>query len=177
MSRTNPFKKKRRVARQTLLMYGEGLGEEMFLKHLRRLYAHNSGVKVKIKKGRGGTPRDVVVGATNEVGSYDKRIVVVDNDKGKQEIENARKEARARNIELLENSPCLEALLLSILNGGKSFVNKKSSWCKSEFQSRYIEKKKRRELCEYEKIFPKKLLDIQRINITGLDVLISSMGD
>jgi len=39
MSRTNPFKKKRRAAKTTMLVYGEGQAEEMFLKHLRSLYA------------------------------------------------------------------------------------------------------------------------------------------
>lgn len=175
MSRTNPFKKKRRRAKQTLLMYGEGLGEEVFLKHLRGLYAYNSGVKVNIRNGKGGTPKNVVIGAANEIGSFDRRIVVVDNDKGRQEMESARKEAKIRGIDLLEHLPCLEGMLLSIFNSGKSFTNKKSSWCKKEFQSRYIEKKKRRESCEYEKIFPKKLLDRQRVNIVELDTLISSM--
>lgn len=175
MLRTNPYKKKRRVAKRTLLMYGEGLGEEIFLKHLRGMYAYNSGTKVKIRNGKGGTPRDVIIGAANEIGGYNKRIVVIDNDKGKQEMENARKEAKTRNIELVEHSPCLEAMLLSILNDGKSFSDKTSSWCKKEFQCKYIEKKKRSELCEYKKTFPKKLLDKQRIKLVELNVLISSM--
>ena len=54
MSRSDPDKKKRRAASQTLLMYGEGLGEEVFLKYLRGLYARDSGVAVTIRNGKGG---------------------------------------------------------------------------------------------------------------------------
>jgi len=44
MSRTNPYKKKRHVAERTLLVFGEGLSEEILLKHLKSLYSYNSNV-------------------------------------------------------------------------------------------------------------------------------------
>lgn len=174
MSRTNPYKK-RRAAKQTLLMYGEGLGEEMFLKHLRRLYNRDSGVSVIIRKGKGGSPKNVVIGAANEIGGFDNRVAVVDNDKGDEEMTEARSEARNRGINLIEHSPCLEALLLSVLRGGQSFSNRTSAWCKKEFESNYIEKKKRKEISEYEKVLPKTLLDEMRNNVVELDTLISLM--
>ncbi len=175
MSRTNPYKKKRHAAKQTLLIYGEGLGEEMFLKYLRGLYNRNSGISVTIRNGKGGTPKDVVVCAVNEIGGFDNRIVVVDNDKGEQEITGARKEAKSRSIELIENLPCLEALLLSVLREGELFINKTSAWCKKEFESDYIEKKKRRDINEYKKTFPKALFEERRKSITELNKLISLM--
>ena len=61
-------------------MFGEGLGEEIFLKHLRGLYAKDSGVSVMIRKGKGGTPRNIVIGAANEIGSFDRRVAILDND-------------------------------------------------------------------------------------------------
>jgi hypothetical protein len=65
MSRTNPYKKKRRAAKQTLLMYGEGLGEEVFLKHLKRLYAKDSGVAITIRNGKGGGFKNIVMALDN----------------------------------------------------------------------------------------------------------------
>ena len=177
MSRTNPQKKKRRVAKQTLLMFGEGLGEEVFLKHLRGLYSYNSGTAVKIKKGRGGDAVGIVIDAGNVPGDFDRKVVILDNDKDTREMISARTEAGRRGIELLENTPCLEAILLSILNEGKSFSGKKTDWCKKEFESKYLDKKRRTELREYEKIFPKDLLDKQRINISELDKFILCMGN
>ena len=175
MSRTNPYKKKRRAASQTLLMYGEGLGEETFLKYLRGLYAQNSGVAVTIRNGKGGNAVNVIIDATNAPGGFDKRIVVLDNDKGEEEMQLARQEATNRGIILLENTPCLEAILLAILNNGKNFSNKQSSWCKSEFESKYLDKKKRIELNEYEKYFPKTLLDKQKTKVPELKKFILIM--
>ncbi len=175
MSRTNPYKKKRRSASRTLLMYGEGLGEEMFLKYLRGLYSRDSGVAITIRNGKGGTATNIITNAVNEPGAFDRRIVILDNDKNEQEMNRARTEAKQKGIELLENSPCLEATLLSILRNGQSFSNKTSAWCKSEFESNYLDKKKRTELGEYGKIFSKTVLDTQRVNVSELNTLISLM--
>ena len=168
MSRTNPFKQKRRSAHRTLLVFGEGLCEEVFLKHLKKLYAYNSNVAVTVRRGKGGTPADVVIDSDRIPGDYETRVVVVDNDKSQKEMELARKEAKSRKITLIENTPCIEALLLSILENGKDFSNKTSDWCKKKFESEYIEKKKRSEPEEYEKLFTKAQINTGR---TKLDVL------
>ncbi|MDP2838223.1 MAG: hypothetical protein Q8O53_03030 [Candidatus Moranbacteria bacterium] len=175
MSRTNPYKKKRRSASRTLLMYGEGLGEEMFLKHLRGLYSYDSGVAVTIRNGKGGTATNIIINAVNEPGAFDRRIVILDNDKSEQEMNCARTEAREKGIELLENSPCLEATLLAILRAGQSFSGKTSTWCKREFESNYLNKKKRTELDGYSRIFPKTILETRRVHVTELNILISLM--
>lgn len=175
MSRTNPHKKKRRAASQTLLMYGEGLGEEMFLKYLRGLYARDSGVAVTIRNGKGGNALNIIIDASNAPGGFDNRIVVLDNDKGDEEMRKARQEATSRNIELVENTPCLEAILLAILNDGGNYSGRQSSWCKSEFESKYLDKKKRTESTEYGKIFPKSVLEKQKAKVPELQKLILIM--
>jgi hypothetical protein len=156
MSRTNPYKKKKRQASKTLLVFGEGFNEEMFLKHLRALYSYESNVAITVKKGKGGDAQNIIIDADKILGSYDRKIVVLDNDKSKVEMLKARKEAQDRNIELIENTPCLESLLLSILE--KKPSGKTSAWCKSEFEEKYLDQKKRGEPNEYIKLFPKKLL-------------------
>lgn len=175
MSRTNPYKLKRRVASKTLLVYGEGLSEEVFIKHLRGVYAYGNNVAVTVRKGQGGTADKVVIEADNTPGAFDRKVVIVDNDKPASEMEQARKEAKNRHIELLENAPCLEAVLLSILNNGTSFANKNSDWCKSEFESKFISKKKRSEINEYKSLFTKAVLDEQRSKIIELNRLIELM--
>ena len=173
MSRSNPFKKKRRAASKTLLVYGEGLGEEMFLKHLKRLYAYGSNTAVTIRNGRGGDAASIVINADNEPGGFNKKVVVLDNDKRPEEMNRARQEAQTRGIELFENNPCLEAMLLVVLNGGQSYKTKGSGWCKNQFQSQHIGKKKRSDTREYERVFPKSLLDAKRSQVAELDTLIS----
>lgn len=173
MSRTNPFKQKRRQAKKTLLVFGEGLGEEMFLKHLRSLYSFNTNIAITIKRGKGGTADGVVIDASKTPGSYDRKIVVLDNDKPKTEMTKARQEAKTRSIEMIENTPCLESVLISILDKKPNVIN--SALCKGKFESKYIDKKKRGEPGEYIKLFPKKLLDAQRLKVSELNRLISTM--
>jgi hypothetical protein len=175
MSRTNPYKKKRRTASQTLLIYGEGLSEEIFLKHLKCLYAYDSNIAVTIRKGKGGDAISVVIDAANTPGAFDRKVVILDNDKGNMEMSKARQEAKKRNIILFENTPCLEAMLLLVLENDRTFNNKTSDWCKKEFESKYIDKKKRAEPSEYEKIFPKALLDKKRSKVAELNQLILFM--
>lgn len=173
MSRTNPFKKKRHQADKTLLIFGEGLGEEMFLKHLKKVYCCNTNVAVKIVKGKGGNAQNIVIDAYKTPGDFNRRIVLLDNDKSKSEMAEARKEAKNRNIELIENTPCLEFLLLSILGFKSDPTN--SSNCKKEFESKFIDKTKRSEPKEYDKIFTKQVLEVKRKSNDTLNKIINIM--
>lgn len=173
MSRTNPYKKKRRQAKNTLLIFGEGLGEEMFLRHLRKIYSYNSNTAVTIKRGRGGTADGIVIDASKVHGDFYRKIVVLDNDKPRIEMVRARQEAKNRGIELIENTPCLEFILLTILEDDKKSGGKNSKWCKDQFESKYLDKKKRGEPEEYVKLFPKKILDKRRTKVSELEKLIS----
>lgn len=157
-----------------MLVYGEGQSEEVFLKHLRGLYTRDSGVAITVKKGKGGTPEEVVKSAINYSGDFDRRIVVIDNDKSQTEMKKARKKANEHNIELIENTPCLEAFLLNILEDCDC-KSKSSAWCKREFEKKYITKRKRTEMHKYEKFFPKGKLKKQRKRIATLNQIISVM--
>jgi hypothetical protein len=172
MSRTNPSKKKRSVAATTLLVFGEGLGEEMFIKHLRSIYSHNTNVSLIIKKGRGGTADGIVIDACNTPGAFDRRVVVLDNDKGSAELSKAQQIANKRRVEMILHTPCIEALLLAILNPKNNYRNKTSALCKKEFESNHIPKKKRADPSEYEKLFSKKILDEQRSKLPELNALL-----
>ncbi len=175
MARTNPYKKPPRKAKKTILFYGEGSAEEVFLKHLRKVYARNSGVAVTIRNGQGGTADGIVEKASCYFGAFGKRIVLLDNDKPKAEMERARKIGKDYGVLLIENNPCLERLLLEILSYGKKLGNKKSQDLKKEFERKHICKKKRCDIEEYEKIFPKKVLDAKRKNVAELDRIIKIM--
>ncbi len=172
MSRTNPLKKKKRKAKKTLLIFGEGFDEEIFLKYLRNIYSYNCNVAISIKKGKGGNPRNIVIDADKIPGAYDKKLVILDDDKGKKEIMAARQESVNRQISLIENKPCLEYLLLSILDD--TTENKAENY-KRQFESQYISKNNRGDLKEYAKLFPRRLLELKRKSISELNDIINIM--
>ncbi len=175
MARTDPKKGLHKQAKNTLLIYGEGLNEEIFLKYLKSLYAHNKGIAIKIRRGKGGDPLSLVEDALKYPGEFMQRIVILDNDRDAKEMERARKKAKEEKLELIENTPCLEGTLLSILVSGKSFNTKSSPWCKKKFEEEYIGRDKRNDLEEYRKVFKKKILEAQRGNISQLSIIISYM--
>ncbi len=172
MSRSNPHKKKQRSAKQTSLIYGEGQAEEVFLKYLKGLFAKDSGFAITIKRGKGGTADGIVLGAAKHIGAYDEKCVVLDGDKSKTEMERARKLATDHGIKLIENTPCLEGLLLAILEPDENFNGKTSAWCKSRFEKNFIEKKQRTELHRYEKLFPKSVLNKARKRVSSLHEIV-----
>ncbi len=141
MSRSDPDKKKRRSASVILLMYGEGLCEEVFLKHLRGIYSYSTGVAIKIEAGRGGSALDIVNDAMHMPGDFDRRVVVLDADKDAKEMASARIMAKSNNIILIENVPCLEATLLAVLMGDKIPKGKTSAWYKKRVRVKIYRKK------------------------------------
>jgi hypothetical protein len=172
MSRTNPFKIKRRRANRTLLIFGEGLGEEVFLKYLKSIYACDCNVAITIRKGKGGDAKSIVVDASKIPGAFDRKIVVLDNDKSTEEMKKARQEAKSKGIEMIENTPCLEFLLLNILGAN---TQSNSAFCKSEFESKYIAKQRRGDVNRYKELFPKEKLEKKRSVISVLDSLATIM--
>lgn len=174
MSRSNPGKKKQRSAQKTFLVCGEGMNEVIFLKYLKSVYNQNSGAFIKIIDGKGSTPEKIILSANNEPGDFSKRVAVLDNDKSEQEMEKAYKVAQKHSIQVIQNSPCLEATLLNILCS-KDFSSQTSKFCKREFQDKYLEKKKRSHLKEYQKLFPKSCLENCQKRIPELKEIINLM--
>ena len=173
MARSNPTKRNQREAKHTTLLYGEGYSEKIFLEYLRGIYARSSSVRVTIKCGSGGSPEMIVSKAMRDAGRFDRRIVVMDGDSGAGEMRRVRELAESNGIRIIENTPCLEGVLLSILESGKSYSSMSSGDCKEEFESRYIRRQERRDKRKYEQYFPKALLDEERSRVEELDALIS----
>ncbi len=164
-----------RRAKCTILFYVEGSSEEVFLKHLRRTYARNSGVAVTIRNGQGGSADGIVQRAICYPGGFDRRVAVLDNDKPKNEMAKARALAKTAGVEIIENCPCLEALLLRILNGGKILEDANSKYYKKEFEKKHICESKRCNIDEYAKIFPKNVLDGSRKKVKELGRIVGLM--
>lgn len=177
MSRSNSNKKRRSEPGTSVLIVGEGSSEKAFIKHLKGLYCHNSGVGVRIRKGRGGNPKTIVITTKRMAGTYNRRIAVVDNDKGRQQMEDAERKAKDLCVEIVWHKPCLDAVLLEIRNSGVSYAEKDSRQCKKEFERKYISKKHRSDLHRYERVFPKELLDERRSEVAALDRLIRLLSD
>lgn len=171
MSRSNPYKKKIKAAKRTLLLYCEGADEKAFLSYLKMLFSKDSGVHTDFKENYGGSANDVLMNVSRQIPA-DIMACVYDTDRGVDQELKAK--VQKQGIICLENTPCLESFLLNILED-KDYSRHKTDDCKKIFEKKYLDGKKRRDKRNYGKIFPKAMLVKQSKKIKNLKVLIDLM--
>lgn len=152
MSRSNPYKLKPRTTRATAQIVCEGFTEEAFCKHLKSIYARDCGVCVSIFNARGGSPDDIIQLALRRK-SYDRTVVFFDADKPLSD--KAKKKALSARYQLVVSAPCVEGLLLSLLNLP---VPQSTEACKKAFDAILRGNQKFDPRC-YALHFPKTFLD------------------
>lgn len=161
---------KKRIIKKTTLFFGEGLLDSLFLKYLKSIYTSEK-INITIRGGRGGDAKKIVKDCIKVFGDFNKRAVLLDNDKPVKEVLGARKIAEDNNIIVIENTPCLEALFLSILD--KDYENKNTKWFKKEFEKYH--KKEIQSFYDFNKIFPKEIIEEKKEKISNLKLIIETL--
>ncbi|MAA72665.1 MAG: hypothetical protein CMI29_06965 [Opitutae bacterium] len=158
--------KKKRPLKETLIIVGEGQAEVAFINHVKSLYGVGN-PKVKAKSAGGKGPSNVIgdaIGTLNCSGC-DRVVSLLDTDIEWPKVKV--KEAKKREIILIGSDPCLEGLLLRIL---EKRVPPQSIDCKREMHplldGRETDKK------SYAQLFSRVTLDSVRDKIEELDLLI-----
>jgi len=166
-------KQKTRSVRRTTLIYCEGAHDQTFVRHLVDVYAAAGRVngRVNVKRGRGGSPDSLIIELTRVSGSFDRRLLKADKDRARAEIEKAEYLSNKEGIPIIWSKPCIEALLLTILDG-KDYSGYQSKTCKQHFEARYIAADKRTDSRAYEKVFTVDVLEEARKRVPELDELI-----
>ena len=164
----------------TVLIVGEGPTEKAFLGHLRELYIIRDGnVAVKVECGTGGAPVSIVQKAIRLCGSraYDKCYVLIDSHiPFNPDYKLSARMNRRPRIEILKATPCIEGLLLAILEYPNfSQASSSSDNCKRDFEKRYLTAEKKTDKRSYSNKFPKTLLDSRRSNIPELNLILQAM--
>ncbi|MCX6865154.1 MAG: hypothetical protein NTV46_02855 [Verrucomicrobia bacterium] len=126
---------------QSILLFGEGKTDAVFLSHLRDLY-RVPGTAIKVEHGRGGSEQTVVHGAIKIacLADYSNVLILLDSDRNDEPIPP--EWCREHRLSIKRSAPCLEALLLEILGDGKlsglRHGANASDRCKSHFQGTYL---------------------------------------
>jgi len=168
-----------RQQKNTLYAFGEGETEKAFLRHLKNLYTGNN-IKITIKDLSGGCPDDMINKAIRIVlqGNYDKKFIVLDEEKDKGILISADAKIKAKEhmLDIINLQPCIEGLFLLILGKNKDSVLAMSAEkCKKEFEENYLDAQKKLNFSEYKRIFPRNLLEEKRKEIDKLDKIIKYM--
>jgi hypothetical protein len=155
----------------SVLAYGEGEDEKIFLRHLVQLYCMTRLINVTTATAQGaGDPVEIVHKSIRFRGveKRDCHFILLDEDKVWSD--EMRALAEVESIELVGNKPCLEALFLEILNIPIP-VDIGSGKCKKLFESQCITHNFNEEECE--RLFTKSILNKARERIPKLNRIIN----
>jgi hypothetical protein len=161
-------KKKKRPLKETLIIVGEGPTEVAFIKHLRSLYGTGN-LQVTAKSAGGKGPSNVIGDAigTFENSGADRVAALLDTDLAWPQAKI--KAAQQKKITLIGATPCIEGLLLEILNQPmprpcNNFTCKKAMH--PQLKGRETDKN------SYQQLFTKHLLDEAKSRVNVLNNLI-----
>jgi len=167
------MKTNQRTAKRTLFLSAEGNDEKVFVDYLVKLYSRGN-MSPRIRDAEGGCPRDIVEHCVRRTvnGGFDYKVVFMDLDADWGEETTAL--IRKHQIIPIGSNPCLEAMLLAILDpNGKKFSKTESKKCKKYFQDNHLQKRKGLRDKDCSTLFPLKLLETRRKEIYELDLLIN----
>ena len=160
----------KKLQKKTVLAFGEGEDEKIFLRHLDKCYCRKDKVTVASSSAGGGGPLNVVQKAVQYRRGIrrDSEFVVLDTD---IPWSNEMKEyAAEEKLELIGNEPCLEAFFLNILESEHPWRGATTAKCKEYFAKHckggYFDED------ECVRIFPKALLNSARERVPTLNRII-----
>ncbi len=172
-------RQKFRHTKKTVLMVGEGPTEKAFLQYLKDKYiTREMDIAVQVECGSGGSPRSVVEKAVRLKGSraYDKCFVLVDADLSFEPDGELEKRMRRKpHIEMLNATPCIEGLLLAILDTSFSQQATTSVESKRIFETNHLPEDKKTDKHSYERIFSRQVIEERRTSLPELDVILRAM--
>lgn len=155
--------------RESIILYGEGKTEAVFLRHLCCLYQRDITARVKTSAGQGGSPKQIATRLIKELSlaSYDRSLLLIDEDLPTSDI--PRSWLSKHRITLVCSTPrCLEGLLLTLLNDPPPARQRHQSerW-KRHFHKNHLKTDRRAEIVSKlakhcPSLFPRKLIDSRR---------------
>ena len=167
----------RRVKRTKKTRYAksEGPHDYAFCKMLQGYYEPRGQLHVNVQKGHGGSQVDLVKEAireTEELSEDTGKFLVMDKDRDENEMNEAEDLATQNDFGILRETPCLEGMLIRVLEPKKRINGWTSKQLKDYFEENYIPRDKRTRPEAYKRLFSKEKLDEARLRVKELDDLI-----
>lgn len=161
----------------TALLYCEGVHDLTFIRHVMKTYADANRLKARYrtKQGKGGSTDGLAEELLRVPGDFDRYLLKVDKDRDPSEINRAEAIAAARGIIIVWSVPCLEALLLTILDG-RDYSMLSSAQCKGLFR-KVIPDHKRIDTRAYEKQYTLAVIEKARKTIPELNQIVEFIAN
>jgi hypothetical protein len=170
--------------RQSIILFGEGKTDGIFLNHLLSLYRDQVDPKVKVDAGQGGSPKQVASRLIKKhlaLASYDRSLLLMDGDLPLDEIPASWR--RKHRISIVQSSPaCLEGLLLTLLGNPPPPKDRRRSrnW-KRRFHREYLGTDREAEVPtrlgkKCGELFPKRLIESKREHLETVRSVLEFLG-
>lgn len=171
--------------RQSILLFGEGKTEAVFLSHLRSLYAPEIRARVLVDAGQGGSPRQLaerMISKHLDLGSYDRSLLLLDADVPTHDIPATW--LRKHGIRVVFSAPlCLEGMFLTLLDDPPPAKERHLSrnW-KQRFRRNHLGTDRDSEILyrlkrKCPELFPRTLMDARNDGIPTLRELLDFLMD
>lgn len=160
----------KKLQKKTVLAFGEGEDEKIFLRHLDKCYCRKDKVTVASSSAGGGGPLNVVKKAVQYRRGIkrDSEFVVLDTDIPWPD--EMKEYAKVEELELIGNEPCLEAFFLDILASEYPWKGSTTAKCKDYFAKHCKDGYFDEDECA--RIFTKGILNSARNRVPALDRMI-----
>ncbi len=169
--------------RESIILFGEGKTEAVFLQHLHSLFRDEIAARVKVDAGQGGSPKQVaerLIKKHLNLASYDRSLLLIDSDLPLDEIP-ASWLAKHR-ITLVTSVPCLEGLFLTMLGDSPPAKERHLSrnW-KRRFHKNHLGTDRDAEIVsklgsKCPSLFPKQLIESARFSQPTLHHILEFLG-
>ena len=165
---------------QSILLFGEGKTEAVFLNHLRSLYTQPGSARILVDAGQGGGPRQVaerMIRKHLDLAAFDRSLLLLDADLPSHGIPATW--LRKHRIRVVASAPmCLEGMFLTLLVDPPPTKERSQSrnW-KRRCQRNHLDTDRESEVLERLKrrcpeLFPRALLDSKKDAIPALRELV-----
>ncbi len=169
--------------RESIILFGEGKTEAVFLQHLHTLYRDGIAARVKVDAGQGGSPKQVaerLIKKHLNLGAYDRSLLLIDSDLPLDEIPASL--LVKHRITLVTSIPCLEGVFLSLLDDRPPAKERHQSrnW-KRRFQKNHLGTDRNAEIVsklrgKCPSLFPKQLVESTRSSQPTLHNILEFLG-
>lgn len=160
-----------RRTKKTRLVYCEGAHDKAFLDCLKSYYKTDI-YNVDIKRGAGGDQVHLAEEAIKKGRAYDEQYLKIDGDRPREEMEQADGVAANGYVVVMRTIPCIEKLLINILEPRKRISSWDSKKLKNYFEANHIPKDKRTDVRAYKAVLTKTVLDDAKARLPELQALI-----
>ncbi len=181
----NKRRRKERLEKESLILFGEGPSEALFLELFRSYYSDElSNKNIDVGNAHGGSPQNIFIKLNKEYlqtgNSETPCLVLMDSDIHLDEYSKGFLKTHS-NVKVVYSAPqCIEGLFLTLLDDQLVLSQQNSKKFKTHFQKNYLKTNDSKILVRLkykrEQLFPKALIESKVNHVPQIKEILEFLG-